>query len=266
MIKSILFKRLLVWGAPVLCFGLWETWLSWERAVWEVIIALTVVMALAVWHLSQRSVAVSRTQQHLHRREYWRFLISPLAFVWAVSAYVMILENPVWKQAVIVFAVVSGWLVLSNIADRFTRSANYPPQSFETLSANLNAVTLFLATTVAYSWVALLNTSVWGVALGLMVVVTALAYQTFWIAGISFLRSWLSLVVINLLMVEGFWVLLWLPNTYYVKALLLLIGSYLSINVCRNHLLGILTPAMVRRYAWISGAIVLVVLLTAQWG
>ncbi len=266
MTHSVIFKRLLVWGTPVLGFVAWEEWLRWERAVWEVLIILTWLEATAVWYLTKRSVGVSSTQKRLHHNEYWRFLISPLTFVWMTSGYIMILENWWWQQIIIVGATVCGWLVLANIADRFMRSASYPPQSFETLSTNLNAVTIFFAATVAYSWIALLNTSVWVMALALLVVLTALTYQTLWIAGLSLARAWLAIIVIDLLFVELFWVLLWLPNTYYVKALLLLVGTYITINVCRNQLLGILTPTMVRRYLLIATVIVGLVVLTAQWG
>ncbi|MCX6741197.1 MAG: hypothetical protein NTY61_02250, partial [Candidatus Parcubacteria bacterium] len=102
-------------------------------------------------------------------------------------------------------------------------------------------------------------------ALAILAVVTLLTYQTMWISGIVLNKSWLYLVVTDLLIVELFWASVFLPNTYYVKALLIVVAYYLLVNLSRNHLLGLLTKTMVWRYLVIGGIILGVVLGTAQW-
>jgi hypothetical protein len=156
-------------------------------------------------------------------------------------------------------------LILQNLFDRFYHSSHYPANSFESMSGNINSISLFLLITVGYSFYTFLNLPIWVLALLFLFSSTLLAYQTMWISGIELKRSWLYILIIDLLAVELFWTLLFLPHTFYLKGLVITVVYYIIINLSRNYLINLLNKKMVWRYLLVGGIILLLSLVTAQW-
>ncbi len=258
-------KRITVIAAPIALGIAWWVWLNAQHAAIEVLVATVVIVAAAVWYVTLRNVAVSDVQQQLHRQEFWRFLITPLVFSLSIVSFLLILEAPTLSRVVVIGGVVAMWFLLQNMFDRFYRAALYPPQSFEVLSLNINSVSLFLLLTTAYSFITFLRVPAGLIAIIFLLVIGLLTYQTMWISGVTLRKGWLYIVIISLLHLELFWVLVFLPNTYYLKALLILVSYYVMINIARNHLIGVLTNTMVWRYVVIAAMVVAFALGTAQW-
>lgn len=261
----VLGKKMLIYVLPLIIAGLWEVWLLYPQAAVEIGLSSLVVILFGLWQLTSRPIAVAQIQKQLHLKEFWRFAISPLVNVAAWFFYLLILENFFVSQLVIFIMAVTLGLLCKNIFDRFYHSANYPLGSFETISGNVNLISLFLISVIAYSFVALLQTPVWKAGLIFLIVVTLLTYQSFWISALSFRRSWIFIVILDLLLIESFWVIHFLPNTFYVKAVLIVSLFYLLVNLARNYLLTLLTKPMIIRYLTIGGLVMFLALLSAQW-
>ncbi|MFA6533556.1 MAG: hypothetical protein WCT37_00110 [Patescibacteria group bacterium] len=262
---NLIYKKAVVWLCPIALIILWEEWLNFPRAVLEVGLCSFLILGGAVWYLTWRPVAVRELQTNWHRQEFWRFAITPGFFLLSVYLFLLIIENRAAEHFLILGANLILWLILQNLFDRFYRSNNYPASSFETISGNVNSLSLFFLVTVWYSFSTFLDLPVWQLALMLVLTVVFLTYQIMWISGLTFKASWFYLVIIVLIAVEFFWVMLFLPNTFYVKAMALTVAYYLASNLSRNHLLGLLTPKMVWRYLAVGGGVLVVVLVTAQW-
>ncbi|MFA5358302.1 MAG: hypothetical protein WC310_00590 [Patescibacteria group bacterium] len=263
--NNLLLKKMSVFLAPLILIMVWEVWLLYSRAAVEIGILTCLIVFFSVWYLTNRFVAVSELQKSLHYKEFWRFLITPGVFILAVYFFIMILESGFWQQFMVFFANIIFLLILQNLFDRFYLPAGYPARSFESISGNVNIISLFLFLTVAYSFIAFLNFSVWLSATFFLFLAIMLIYQTMWISGITVKQSWLYLIVIGLLLLETFWSLVFLPNTYYVKALVISLVYYALINLARNQLIGLLNRKMVLRYLLISVIVLGLIWGTAQW-
>lgn len=264
--NNLLFKKITVFLAPLFLAVLWKFWAdSWQKAVIEVGILSLAIVGGAIWYLTLRPVAIAQLQTSFHRREFWRFLITPGFFIFSVFLFLLVLENPSAKTLLIVGSNLLLLLILQNLFDRFYQSSRYPANSFESISGNVNSLSLFLLVAVFYSFATFLNMAVWQLAIFLLWAATFLTYQTMWISGLKLKKFWLYLILLDLIALELFWVGLFLPNTFYVKALILTVVYYISVNLSRNHLLGLLNKKMVWRYLWVGGIILGIVLLTAQW-
>jgi len=265
MQHNLVFKKLIVYLAPLALIVLWEAWLGFNRAVVEVGLITLVIVAGAVWYLTGRSVQVSQIQGNLHRQEFWRFLISPGFFIFSVYLFLLIIESSFWRHFIIIAANLLLILILQNLFDRFYRASDYPVHSFESISGNINSLSLFLLIVSFGALITFLDMAVWQLALLLLFSVTLLTYQTMWLAGLAIRCFWLYLIIINLIVLEIFWVWQFLPNTFYVKALTVTIVYYLAVNLSRNQLLGLLNKKMLQRYLTVGAAVLILVLLTAQW-
>jgi len=260
-----LLKRLTVFLAPALLVVIWEIWLGQPLAIVEAFCLTILVIALAIWYLTLRPLAVSQLQSSFHRREFWRFSLSPLFFVVAIFGFLVILESTWWQQVLVWLSAVVILATLQNLFDRFYRGASYSARSFEIISNNINTLSIFVLTTVLYSLIVFLNWAVYVVAILLLACCILLFYQSMWIAGLKLGQSWLFILIDSLVMIELFWVLNFLPNTFYIKALVLTVVYYSVINLSRNWLLKILQPEMIKRYLIVSLSILVLVLATAQW-
>lgn len=265
MRRRVLITHLAVWLVPLACFGVWQWWLTVPKAAVELTLVSLTVVALMIWWLTVRSVGIERVRQQLHRREYWRFAISPFLLTLGVIGALLVTESWWWREGAMILGAIGMGAIFQNLFNRFFRPTHYVSRSFETLSLNVNVVALFLLVTTAYSFVAFLNTPVWEAALTVVIFGTLLTYQTFWISGITLVQSWRWLIVLQLLFVEFFWVLVLLPHTYYVKGALVLVAAYIGITIARNQLLGILTNQLIRRYLAVGGIAAALILLSAQW-
>lgn len=265
MMFSTLGKRLTVFGAPLVVVAGWFVWFAERRAVVEVGVGVVAIVAVTVWYLTWRDVAVSDIQRTLHRGEFWRFALTPVLFTLAVHAVLLIVELPRGQYAIAGGGGVFLWLIFQNLFDRFHRGATYPARSFESVAAIINALTIAGWTACLFTLATFLNEPAWLVSLLFVGVVVLLTYQLLWIAGLTLARSWLHLAITTLCLLEFFWVLLWLPNTILMKMIVLVVGFYAFTNIAKNQLLGLVTRAMVWRYALVGGSILLFALLTAQW-
>jgi len=265
MLNNPLLKKITVFLVPLLVFLLWEWWLAWPRALIEIGFLVFVLVALEIWYLTLRPVAVTQLQVALHRKEFWRFFLMPGFFILAINLFLLIVDNSFWQQVIIVATALLLLMILQNLFDRFHQASRYPANSFESLSGIINSISLFLLVTILYSFSTFLDLSIWFLALLFLGTTTLLTYQTMWIAGIEIKRSWFYILIIDLVLVELFWVMFFLPNTFYVKALIVTILYYLAVNLSRNYLINLLNRKMIWRYLIIGGIILLLVLLTAQW-
>jgi len=265
MSSKILLKKATVFLGPLTLVVLWEIWLTWERAVIEIGLLTLAVVVGTVWYLTLRPLAISQLKVSFHQQEFWRFLITPGVFILAVYLFILITENHFWQQLLIIAANLLFLLVLQNLFDRFHQSSRYSSRSFESISGNINSISLFLLSVIFYSFITFLNMAAWQLALLLLVGTTFLTYQIMWLAGLAIQKSWLYVLVIDLIVVELFWVLLFLPNTFYIKALVITIIYYVGVNLSRNYLIDLLNSKMIWRYLTVGGIILLIALGTAQW-
>ncbi|MBI5621948.1 hypothetical protein HY933_03745 [Candidatus Falkowbacteria bacterium] len=265
MLHNILLKKITVFLTPAALFVCWELWLRLERSAVEVGLVSALLIVGALWYLTLRPLAVSQLQRSLHRAEFWRFLITPGLFVVAVYFFLLLLERPASRQFIIIGSVILLTIILQNLFDRFYRGARYPANSFESISGNVNSLSLFLLVAVAYGLLTFLDLPVWLLVGPLLVVATLLSYQTMWISGLELKQSWLYVLILDVIVVEMFWALLFLPNTFYVKALSLTAVYYVVINLSRNSLIDILNRTMIVRYVLTGGVVLGLILLTAQW-
>lgn len=265
MLNNPLLKKITVWLAPTVLLVLWETWLRFPRAIIEVGILSFLLIAFVIWYLTWRPVAVSELQKKLHHQEFWRFLLTPGIFVLSVWLFLVILGDRLWQQVMVVASCLLLFLILQNLFTRFWAATRYPAQSFESISGNINSVSVFLLATVGYSFSTFLDLPLLVLAIFLLAGTTLLVYQTMWVAGVEIKRSWLYILIVDLIVVELFWVLLFLPNTFYVKGVAITVAYYLAVNLSRNYLINLINAKMVWRYLIVGGIMLVLVLGTAQW-
>lgn len=218
--------------------------------------SLLIVIVLAIFFL---------TGLHFKNKKLWYFFISPFLYVLGSLNFIIFLEMRWLKIGFIIVISILLGLYLENLY-----SFNYKPEKYQTygmqnFSSYFNLIALFFIYTSLFGYIIFLQISVWIVLILAGIFSMLATYHTMWIAKINFEQSWLYILVTTLLIVQGFWVIAFLPTSIYVNAILLASIYYVVVGLTLNQLLGILDKSVIKRYTTVLIIIILITLLSAKW-
>jgi len=255
-------QRLPVVGAILLVLVFWMFMRS-PDALWQWSAAALVVTVM-ITLLSMNIATVSAG--------WWHALIPPLILTPTSLALLLFAETSGrrWLVVAVTAAVVSlYWEQLRRAAWEPERQHSDEAQ---TIALFVRLVTVWLLGSFLYRL--LLDPTIlppaiapWAFAGSTALVLAAVVLLD---TGADWLRRYppkanLYLVVVPLLVGEGFWVVNLLPVSPDAKAFLVGFVYYVLVSLERAHLDGTLRTALVRRYAYFALAAFLGVLLTARW-
>jgi len=226
-----------------------------KQVYWLVAFILCLII-ISVWQLLNRKIKEKR---------FWFLLFTPLLFFLGSSLFLSFLQGRYIKHFFAVFVAVSLGIFFEVIHSKFHNRIKYQPHSLETVSFNLNIVSIFLLSSGFFSLILFLGFSVLLFATLFTLTVLFLNFQLAWFTGSRFEISKWYILTIVLIMTEAFWAINYLPTSVYVNAALLTSGYYLLAGLSRNWLLDIKEPKVVKRYLFTTLIISVIILITAKW-
>jgi hypothetical protein len=252
----MLFRRLLVIICPALLF-LGLEFLFANISLVTIIIPVLLLIIL----ISLKLLIKSR----FFSRDFWEFFILPFLFFITLTSVLFIVDS-IWLRhaLIIIFAFIFG-LYLENIFIFFFRPAQYQADSFENFSAFLNLIVFFLTAINLNAFGIFLNAPLWLVSLILIIVSTLLIFQSFWANQVRSKLKLLYLVILNLMILEFFWCINFLPGNFYVNSTILTILFYFTWEIFREKLMDKFETKSVWRFAIISLTLILLIVITSQW-
>lgn len=278
---SSLITRLIPTGAPVLNLICLEIILAKPRSVWFLGPFLAVLIFYSVLLLSGSKL----------NKRFWRFLISPFLFILSSLLFFifLVLASSFFKQVLILLVSLVLFIVLENIYQFFYERLGFFNYSLENIFNYLNLLTIFLFFSGVYSASIFLQVPV-GLPFAAVVLVAALiSYQNLWVLQalredfkksdhLDFLsqkvaylirqnrlKSVVYVLVPTLLLVEAFWVVSFLPTSFYVNSVFLTLTYYEVASLVKARFQERLTKGLVRGYLAIGVLSLVIVLFTARW-
>jgi hypothetical protein len=98
-----------------------------------------------------------------------------------------------------------------------------------------------------------------------MVSVYLMDNRTLWLQRYDQQKTQLWIITTTIIMGQIFFVINYLPNLVVVKALSLVFAYYLLTSIGRAHLDGNLTWAILKKYIYLSAALLLAIIITSAW-
>ena len=71
-------------------------------------------------------------------------------------------------------------------------------------------------------------------------------------------------IIPTLVLIEIFWSLSFLPTSIYVNAFIITVSYYLIAGIVRSRLLGVINSKIIKRYLFVGGACLILIVLTAR--
>ncbi len=193
------------------------------------------------------------------------FLIIPLAFIFSAALLAIFIKNALLRHGLFIFTGVSVGLFLETLFVYIYGHENYRAGSLEGVSKIINLVTCYFFFSGIYGLSIMVGLPLWIIIIMALAAIIIIGYEFLWINKIPNKAKWLSLIIINLILLELFIAVNFLPTGIYVDGFILTVAYYAMANIISNHLAGKLKKSALLWYLIISILMLLLVLFTAQW-
>ncbi len=198
-------------------------------------------------------------------RTFFYLALLPVLLFYANVGLLLMLSSSLLKHVFVVFFALLLILYLENIFIFFYRPYNYQPYALENLSAFFNLLIFFFLIINLNAFNVFLNLPVWLLSIILILVTSLILSQSFWINKIRLNIKFAYLLIINIIILEFFWALAFLPTNFYVNAIILTIALYLIWGLLKAKLNEQLSKKIILRYVFISTILLFIVIITASW-
>jgi hypothetical protein len=252
----MLFRRLLTAICPILLFIALE--LAFYRIQLIYFLApFSLIILIATLRVLNKGKFFSR--------EFWEFFILPFLFFIALTSVLFIVSSDFLRHALILAFALILFLYLENVFLFFWQPMQYQPFSFENFSTFLNLLIFFLMAINLNAFNIFLNAPFWLTSLTLIAISSLLVLQSFWASKIKNKFRIIYLLILNLIILEFFWCINFLPANFYVNSAILAMLYYFVWEIFRARLSGRLEVKFIWRYALLVFMLICLVVLTSRW-
>ncbi|MCX6745872.1 MAG: hypothetical protein NTX00_02510 [Candidatus Parcubacteria bacterium] len=252
----MLFKKLLVYICPLLTIIGLELLVNYLSLIYFLIVLIFIFLIIVLKYL---------IPEKFLSRDFWYLAILPLLLFLTTTAFLLLLSsNSVRNLIIFIFALFFG-IYLENIFLFFYRPTLYQSNSQENISVLFCLLIFFLLAIDLNSFNVFLNIPIWILSLILTLIVTILVLQIFWSNKIKSNFKFLYLIIFDIVILEVFWVLAFLPTNFYVVSIIITIIFYLLWGIFKAQLTDKLNQKLVWRYLIISGILLFFIIITSNW-
>ena len=196
---------------------------------------------------------------------WWHVAITPVVFVVATALFLLFIETPVFYW---IIPGVAG-LFLFFFCEHLFRFVHLPglyqPYALEHTSLVLHAGSMYFLATTFFGLQMFLQAPVWLLAVIFVFVSAALVYETLWVSKIRDTFALKAAGVLGLVLGQAFLVFAILPISFLVSGTSIAILFYVLLGMLRASSLQKLSGVVLKRYLLTGGALLTLILLTAQW-
>jgi hypothetical protein len=224
----MLSRKILVILIPVLCGLVLEVGLFLIDWVY-----LLLLLAVVILLIGSKLIIKDK----LRSKEYWYFSLTPALLLLNIYLLILFVQNAMFRQTLLVFAVLVLILYFENIFLYYYWPAKYQPYSIENMSRNYNLISVFMFSVCLYGYLILLDIPIFLLSIILVLFIMLVAKQSMWSNKIENAHSTIYIVILSLIIFEFFWALAFLPISFYVNGFILTLIYYLLFEIFKDKLI-----------------------------
>jgi len=251
-----LFNKILPFLSAILVGVCFEIWLYNPEAIYIIAGALLIIVIGTMWQLTGRKIL---------KKGFWNFLFSPLLFISSGYILFLILESVLIKQFFLVGLVLIFYLMLYNIHAFLYQTGDYQPYAIENIYSYVNLLSAFMFFTSFFGLYLFLRFPYWLATIFAFVVGFLLIFRTLWANKVEWSQGWIFILSGGIFLAESFWVISFVPVSYYVAGFLLTVVYYLTFSFMKDHLLNNLSPVNIKKYMIIGIGLAIIILASSPW-
>lgn len=236
--------------------GLLSALFVWPTSIWAIVSLAALVVTLGIGRLAGFGMDLEG---------WWHVALTPVAFVISMALFLLFVESALLQVLIPLF----GGLFVFFFSEHLFRFVHLPglyqPYALEHTSLVLHVTTMYFLATTFFGLQIFLQAQVWLLALAFVCVSAALVYETLWVSKIRDGFALRAAGVLGLVLGEVFLAIALLPISFLVSGALMAIVFYVLLGMVRAASLQKLSAIVLRRYLISGAALLLLILLTAQW-
>lgn len=237
-------------------FSLGEIFIFYPQSLFAIIVLSASLIFFSFWQLTGRQIKNSQL---------WNFLIAPFFLFEGWIFFTVFLEERWIKHLFLIIIVFFLFLFLYNIFNFLYQPLYYRAYSLENISNYLDLLAIWLWYSSFFGLIIFLGLSPGSFVLPIIIIGVLIYYQNIWVNKIEIKNYWPYLIIVNLLLVEVFLAVSFLPTNFYVNGLILAVVYYVLSGLSRNFILKKLNKIIVVRHLLFGIFILAIGLLTAKW-
>jgi hypothetical protein len=250
------FNRFLPLLIPLLVFLFEEIYFFSPKFVYVIMILVGLSVFFVIWQFSRWSQV---------DKQWWNYLILPIAMSSAVISYSVFIGYKSLIQLLFIFNLVFLYIYLRHVYYYLLNPPAYEVFSIENISSYTNWLTFFLLAATVYGLQSFLNLPIPWLVLIILGITALTTYQIIWVNKIEITLGLPYILISCLILVELFWSISFLPFNYNISGLCLAISYYVITGLIKNHLLNKLDVKKVKMYLILATISLFLILLTAKW-
>jgi hypothetical protein len=204
-------------------------------------------------------------KEKLFSQEYFYLSLLPFLLFICTISLLLLISFVFLKHLIIILFALLLILYLENIFLYYYQPLNYQLYALENLAAIFNLIIFFLLAIILNAFYTFLNLPLWLLSIILIIALSLLISQSFWINKLKNEFCYVYLLIIDIIILEFFWALTFLPTNFYVSSIILTIIFYLIWGILKAKLNEQLAKPIIWRYLLISTILLLIIIITSQW-
>ncbi|MEK7166831.1 MAG: hypothetical protein AAB732_00205 [Patescibacteria group bacterium] len=176
----------------------------------------------------------------LKKKNFWYFLITPFFFFISSFLFFIFLETNVFvKYIIIILFAYLQWFIYKNIFFLLKEHQKYQPNTIRNVFNFINLISIFFFSSSFYALIIFIRTPVWLLSVILFLIISLILFQFFWINKIQEKKAWFFSVILGLIFIEIFFIISFLPTSFYINGLILTLIYFNLKNISKKYLLNI---------------------------
>jgi hypothetical protein len=226
-------------------------------AFWWVLIPVGILATLlGVWFA---------TTEPVFSRNYFYYSVPPTLFTLATFSFLTLNEVTLAQHIAIGISLILSSLYFHNVLVYHYNYDAYNDKSIENVANYSNLITFFVTCITLFAASTLVGVPFGVLVTVLFVVTTLILFQSLWSAGLSSIKALVYVAVVNIIVLEVFWAVAFLPTDFYVSGFLVTMSFYTSWGIFKSNLYSILTPKLLARYIYITAITLILAIATTVW-
>ncbi|MBI2551966.1 hypothetical protein HYW17_01530 [Candidatus Uhrbacteria bacterium] len=189
----------------------------------------------------------------------------PLFLIWSALAFELLVERALARQALGLLVAALTALFFESMVMYEKNPSVFKGYSLENLGGYTATLAIFLGVSALLGMRLLLGLNIAFVAALFILLISLLTHSIFWFSGLRGSSASVTVWVVALLGFELFLVFNILPLYFMASGAILTVCWYVGVMLSRTQLLNLMTKKILYRHLGFGGALLAVLLLTAEW-
>ncbi len=244
--------------APLALVGL-LAWLLGSGNFYVVLAGASALIILSVWHLGRSSGRLKGWQS-------WSFyFFKGLLFLASALMFFVFLEDWVFKASWLLLTAAVLFFYYQLLFHELFLEASFRPEAQAFFSNFVDVTAVFLFSAAIFGLNDFLNYPVGWLVSAVFLLIWLIAWFNGRLLSIASAKSvWLENLAVAVVLAEIFWALSSLALVFYLKGLIFSL-IYLAVIVSLSDYLKERQKGLVKKYLFIIGFLIILLLLTARW-